>query len=627
MLNLVWTCWFPSQHDKHKHSERVRGRTLLSQVRRKEKLKKLLSLNRSVFSCRTMEVLLVLVLMLVSVQRSECVRCFARFDLTSGQCGEEVGEVDEEDDCCLNPQNGYQATDGVCQFCGPQVWSPWSPWSPCNVLCGDGVRQRSRKCFGIGQLDCENIANKLQVEPCSGTCCDDKGWGLWLTWSPCSVTCGGGGVRTRKRVCSSPPECHSACSGPSEETESCPTLTCPVHGGWSSWSGWSQCSGSCIDDQRGDVIAPSRLRHRSCSNPAPSNDTVPPGDGCPGDGVEVQQCSELPNCPVDGSWGAWSPPGKCSVSCGEGLQLSTRTCNQPAPKYGGRFCDGPSTRSSVCQSTCAVDGFWSGWSSWGECSSSCIPQGRASLRNRHRSCSNPAPSSSPPGSGCQGDSSQTTARQVVAESCNHLPHCPVDGGWGSWSPLSSCLVTCGVGLQASVRRCDSPSPKHGGRPCPGEERRTSVCNTNVHCPVDGVWSEWSSWNKCKFPFGERVIRCKQLGGSQTRERQCLHRAHNGSICSGEGLTDRRGCYDVSNCYVKGSWDGWEPWTLCDPPCGGNSQRVRKRKCKPDYSNYSPTIGRMKVKATFYGTPSADCGAPPGGEKLQIQPCINVPSCP
>ncbi|XP_018516956.1 properdin [Lates calcarifer] len=565
-----------------------------------------------------MEVLQVLVLLLVSLQVSECVRCFARFDLTSGRCDEELGEVDE-DDCCQNPQYGYQATGGVCQSCGPPVWSSWSSWSPCNVLCGEGVRQRSRKCFGIGE--CANAEDDLQVEPCSGTCCDAKGWGLWGTWSPCSVTCGEGGVRKRKRVCSSPPQCHSACSGPSEETESCPTLTCPVHGGWSGWSGWSQCSGSCINEQRSDV--PSKVRYRSCSDPAPSNDTVPPGNGCLGDGFQVEDCSELPNCPVDGGWGAWSAPGPCSVSCGEGLQLSIRICNQPAPKHGGRPCEGPSTRSSVCKSTCPVDGFWSGWSSWGECSASCIPQGGAPTRTRHRSCSNPAPSSNPPGRGCQDDS-----RQKAVENCNQLPHCPVDGGWGSWSPFTSCPVTCGVGLQVSVRKCDSPAPKYGGRPCPGEGRRTSICTTNIHCPVDGVWSEWSPWNQCKFPFGGRDIRCKQLGGIQTRERECLHRAHNGSICSGDGLTDRRVCYDVSNCYLKGSWEGWEPWSLCRPTCGANSRRFRRRYCKPDYSDYRPTIGRLKEIASFYGTPQADCGpAPDGGPKYETQNCVNVPACP
>lgn len=49
----------------------------------------------------------------------------------------------------------------------------------------------------------------------------DKGWGLWNPWTPCSVTCGGTGTRTRQRVCSSPPECRSACIGPEEEKESC----------------------------------------------------------------------------------------------------------------------------------------------------------------------------------------------------------------------------------------------------------------------------------------------------------------------------------------------------------------------------------------------------------------------
>nr|XP_020478699.1 properdin-like [Monopterus albus] len=566
-----------------------------------------------------MEVLLVLVLLLIAVQRSECVQCFVHFDLVSGQCDGELGEVDK-DDCCQNPQYGYKTEDGVCHFCGRLVWSTWSPWSHCNVLCGEGVRQRHRKCFGIGDSGCNNIVEKLQTEPCSGVCCEDKGWGLWLSWSPCSVTCGESGVRKRERVCSSPPECHLACNGPSKETQNCsPQSTCPVHGGWSSWSNWFKCSGLCIDEQRGDV--PTRTRHRSCSSPAPSNDTVPPGDRCPGQGFQVQDCSELPNCPVDGSWGAWSPPGPCSVTCGEGLQLSTRMCNSPAPKYGGRLCEGSSARSSVCQSPCPVDGFWSGWSSWGECSSSCIPEGRPPVRTRRRSCSNPTPSSSPRGKGCQGDDSQT-------ENCNNLPNCQVDGGWGSWSPFTPCPVTCGMGPQVSVRRCDSPAPRHGGQPCLGEGRRTSVCATNVHCPVDGVWLDWSPWKPCKYPFGDKEIRCKQLGGKQTRDRLCHPPAFNGSICSGaEALTETRVCYDVNRCVLKGSWEGWEPWSLCRPPCGGSPQRARRRYCKPDYSNYNPTIGRQKIPAIFFGNPNADCGFVTLAEKTEVQPCINVPPCP
>ncbi|XP_029913631.1 properdin-like [Myripristis murdjan] len=570
-----------------------------------------------------MRLCFLLLLLLVCVQHAECVRCFSRVDLRSSLCVDELGEVDDEDDCCQNPHYGYQATDGECHSCGGLGWSSWSSWSSCSVLCGEGVRQRSRKCFS--QSACPDVTDNLQMEPCSANCCDVE-WAPWGAWSPCSVSCGGGGVRKRERACLGPDECRSSCSGSAETTESCNThTTCPVHGGWSAWSQWEACSASCVPGIFGDdtvgVAYPTRRRQRTCSSPAPSSDTVPPGDGCPGDGEQVQDCSELPNCPVDGSWGAWSPPGPCSASCGEGLQLSIRECDSPAPKYGGRVCEGESARASRCESTCTVDGFWSGWSSWGECSASCIPAGRASVRTRQRSCSNPAPSASPPGQGCPGDSTQT-------ESCSHLSHCPVDGSWGSWGPFSSCSVSCGVGLQRAVRRCDSPAPQHGGRPCAGAGSQTRICKTNVHCPVDGVWSDWSPWGQCQSPFS-KDIRCKTRGGIQTRERRCLFRAHNGSICPADdlGLLDRRVCYDITGCYMKGSWAGWADWGWCSPTCGDKSRRVRKRICEPDTSNYPPTIGRLKEKAHFFGNPTADCRLAPGDKKYEVQNCLNAPPCP
>lgn len=78
---------------------------------------------------------------------------------------------------------------------------------------------------------------------------------------------------------------------------------------------------------------------------------------------------------------------------------------------------------------------------------------------------------------------------------------------------------------------------------------TTGCYTLL-CAVDGVWSSWSDWTQCAFPFGARVIRCKQLRGSQKRIRECLHRAHNGSICSGDQLSQTRVCYNVNGCYRR-----------------------------------------------------------------------------
>lgn len=70
------------------------------------------------------------------------------------------------------------------------------------------------------------------------------------------------------------------------------------------------------------------------------------------------------------------------------------------------------------------------------------------------------------------------------------------------------------------------------------------------CAVDGVWSSWTEWSQCKSPFGGRVISCLEVRGSQKRIRECLYRNHNGSICSGDQLSQIRVCYDVNLCYRR-----------------------------------------------------------------------------
>ncbi|XP_077385988.1 properdin-like isoform X1 [Festucalex cinctus] len=566
--------------------------------------------------------ILVIFITFVCVERAQGVRCFARIERSSGRCEEALDDIDEEI-CCLNPHYAYLGKNGACQSCGPAAWSDWSPWSPCNTLCGEGVTQRRRKCLDNGESECRITQLTLETKPCNGTCCTE-GWSPWLPWSPCSLTCGGVGVRKRARVCAAPPECISACVGDAVMEMMCnPTGKCPVHGGWTSWSSWSSCSHTCVLE---DAPLPTKQRHRSCSNPVPSNDTTPPGDACHGDETQRQSCNDIPKCPVDGNWGEWSPPGLCSAQCGEGLRLSIRQCDQPAPKYGGRHCVGSNALASICHITCASDGNWSGWSHWTECSASCIPESGAPVRTRKRSCSSPSPSLFPTGKNCPGNSTST-------EACVNLPHCAVDGAWGPWSAFSACPVTCGVGVEVTSRSCDSPAPKYGGRPCDGDHQRTRLCNTIVHCPVDGVWSEWSPWGSCTYPFKRigqiREIRCKQIGGGQTRERKCLHQEHGGAICGGDdiSLSQYRGCYDVNNCYVRGTWEGWDSWSLCRPVCGQKPRRIRRRKCSPDYSNYRPTISRQVEPAAFFGTPLLDCGdASPGFATQEVQPCVNVPAC-
>jgi len=51
-----------------------------------------------------------------------------------------------------------------------------------------------------------------------------------------------------------------------------------------------------------------------------------------------------------------------------------------------------------------------------------------------------------------------------------------DGGWSNWTSLA-CSVTCGIGVQASFRKCNNPAPEFGGNPCDGDTHLFQYCNT------------------------------------------------------------------------------------------------------------------------------------------------------
>lgn len=53
-------------------------------------------------------------------------------------------------------------------------------------------------------------------------------------------------------------------------------------------------------------------------------------------------------CIVDGSWSEWSPWEECTRSCGRGNRTRTRTCNNPSAQYGGRPCEGNAIEIIMC---------------------------------------------------------------------------------------------------------------------------------------------------------------------------------------------------------------------------------------------------------------------------------------
>ena len=219
---------------------------------------------------------------------------------------------------------------------------------------------------------------------------------------------------------------------------------------------------------------------------------------------------------MDGGWNDFGPWSECSADCGGGTQTRTRTCTNPAPANGGALCVGYDTKNRECNThgcQAAVDGGWSEFGAWSECSADC----EGGTQTRTRTCTNPAPANG--GADCVGDASET-------QDCNKHG-CPVavDGGWSDFGPWSECSADCGGGVQTRTRTCTNPAPANGGADCVGDDTETQLCNTFV-CSEDGGWSDFGAWSECSADCG---------GGTQTRSRNCTNPTPDigGADCIGD----------------------------------------------------------------------------------------------
>ncbi|XP_062855028.1 properdin isoform X2 [Trichomycterus rosablanca] len=391
---------------------------------------------------------------------TKMVQCYATFSSTNGQCSDVLGQV-SLDDCCMNLKYGYQDESNECKSCRFALWTEWSSWSSCTVTCSDGVRQRRRACYGIGICPDSEKLGSIQTEPCADqSCCPENGgWSNWGAWAPCSVTCEKG-VMSRNRFCTEPPpKCMGTCVGMNLEATDCDTgIVCPTHGGWSSWSNWGPCAGTCKVE---GFLPPEQQRTRTCTNPPPSIE--PQGNDCQGSSTDIQQCAWLPFCPENGNWGAWSSFSPCSVTCGVGRHTKQRECDNPAPKHGGQYCSGQTTEISLCtiQTPCPADGHWAEWEAWTACRSTnykninCL--NRFGTRMRRRKCV-----------GCEYGGKSCPGENWLKNNCYDVEKCKVgpkeqipQAKWSEWSDWSYCQPNCGQNsTQTRKRVCEPDRSKY-----------------------------------------------------------------------------------------------------------------------------------------------------------------------
>ncbi|XP_046330806.2 A disintegrin and metalloproteinase with thrombospondin motifs adt-1-like isoform X17 [Haliotis rufescens] len=411
------------------------------------------------------------------------------------------------------------------------VWNGWETWGDCSIICGGGMRSRTRTCQGPFFLGAPCPGEGGHTEECNTFECPvDGSWLPWHDWRDCSVTCGGG-QQIRKRDCLKPKFGGSNCEGESQQTRQCSTQECPVDASWLTWGQWGECNETCGGGNQ--------RRMRICQ------EGLNGGRNCSGPAEDFQTCNTHA-CPVDGVWREWNEWSACSHRCDTGTQTRNRTCD--GPYYGGSDCVGSGSDVRNCNThTCAVDGIWAEWAKWSTCTLTC----GGGQQWRSRNCIGPFDG----GKECPGP-------RNVTQACS-TDHCPIDGVYGEWSSWGACSDTCGGGTQDRTRSCTAP--KFGGVDCQDPAVDTMACNTN-HCPVDGVWLDWSKWGECSATCG---------GGSMKRVRVCDPPKYGGADCVGD--TEELESCNPNLCPIPGDWFTWEQWSTCSVTCGGGT-KSRSRTC-------------------------------------------------
>ncbi|XP_036399534.1 spondin-1-like isoform X2 [Megalops cyprinoides] len=240
--------------------------------------------------------------------------------------GEQCNIVpDNVDDIVADIAQEEKEEDDTPETC---IYSNWSPWSVCSsATCEKGKRMRQRMLKA--QLDRTVPCPHTQdFQPCMGPGCSEEDSSTcmmseWITWSPCSVSCGMG-MRSRERYVKQFPEDGSICSLPTEETEKCvinndcSPSSCLV----TEWGEWDACSVTCGLGMR--------RRERMVK--------MPPLDGslCSADVAEVEKCM-MPECSIDCVVSEWSEWSECNKSCGKGHVIRTRMIKLE-PQFGSAPC-------------------------------------------------------------------------------------------------------------------------------------------------------------------------------------------------------------------------------------------------------------------------------------------------
>nr|XP_009938749.1 PREDICTED: brain-specific angiogenesis inhibitor 3 [Opisthocomus hoazin] len=262
----------------------------------------------------------------------------------------------------------------------------------------------------------------------------------------------------------------------------------------------------------------SQVRTRTCVSPY--------GTHCSGPLRESRVCNNTALCPVHGVWEEWSPWSLCSFTCGRGQRTRTRSCIPP--QYGGRSCDGPETQHKPCNiALCPVDGQWQDASHL---------DNNPTFRNQEETspssmCRHPPLLSLLAVSG--GLSSLTQVNNnlyILLYDCHYVTTVTIffqtaNGQWNQWGHWSGCSKSCDGGWERRIRICQGAAVT--GQQCEGTGEEVRRCSEQrcpapyEICPEDYLMS--MVWKRT--PAGDMAFNRCPLNATGTTSRRCSLSVH------------------------------------------------------------------------------------------------------
>ena len=241
-------------------------------------------------------------------------------------------------------------------------------------------------------------------------------------------------------------------------------------------------------------------------------------------------------CKLHGGWTDFSDWSTCTLSCGKGTQVCFRTCEKPAPAYGGNACAGAEEKQQVCNThSCPINGNWGGWGALEACTvTSC---GLTGTQTKRRTCSDPTPAFGGKQCSTAIDNSANSDATCATACCAGTFSAT---GTGECTPWRTCTVGSGKskeGSSTSDRECepcmvgaffsttnDGSACEAVRDACPAGERILAVATASgdLTCtPCDGGkftasagMDQCDDWKKC--PAGSGMSK----EGTASSDREC-----------------------------------------------------------------------------------------------------------